>query len=84
MSRSGNFAVGATPSLMLTGQRENSQDPRTFKANGLNQQIIPSSNGMSAQDAKRMTPNGELPDANGMASDTYSQLTPSISMKLNI
>lgn len=89
MSRSGNFAAGAvvhqSPSLMTTADKQNSQDPRTFKANGLNQPIMHSPmNGNSQSDASRQTPSGQLPGQNGMSSDTYKQLNPSMGTNLNI
>lgn len=87
MSRTGEFAIGSapqeSPSLMETASRQNSQDPRTFKANGLNQPFTHSPmNGNSATDAKRQTPNGQLPSSNGMSQSTYNQLDPSINTRL--
>jgi hypothetical protein len=91
MSRTGEFSIGSgskagePASLMRTQAQQNSQDPGTFKANGLNQPIMHSPmNGNGPQDASRQTLNGQLPDSNGMALDTYKQLTPSIGTNLNI
>jgi hypothetical protein len=89
MSRTGNFALGSsspseTPSLMERAQKFNLADPDKFVANGLNQPYMLAPNGTDAAGAKRMTPNGELPDSNGMALDTYQKKIPSLPSNLNL
>lgn len=89
-SRKAHFTQGATSvpgetaSLMQSGQQFNMKDPNKFSPNGLNQQLLPSANGMSAKDASRQTPNGLLPSQNGMSASTYSKLIPQYGMSLNI
>jgi len=90
IKRSQEFQTGMnsgpteTASLQQRAARFNALDPGKFKANGLNQQIMPSSNGMSQKDSSRLTPNGMLPDSNGMSKDTYSRLVPDYGMSLNL
>ena len=88
-SRQENFGLGIHPTetagLVASTNRFNASNPRAFRANGINQPIMPSPNGMSAMDATRQTPNGQLPSPNGMAADTYHQLNPnSYGISLNI
>lgn len=86
----GEFASGVTSgpsetsSLKQRADRFNEQTPGKFNANGLNQQIMPSGNGMSARDASRITPSGMLPSQNGMSASTYGQIAPKYGMTLNI
>lgn len=72
-------------SLQQRAQRFNSLNPSKFTPNGLNQQIMPSGNGMSAQDAQRITPGGMLKDVrNGASASTANKLTPQYGMQLNL
>lgn len=82
MSRIGHFTQGAspseTPSLQARAQTFNNQNPHGFQANGLNQPLMRSAgNGNSETDARRQTPNGQLPDANGDSQSTYNKINPS-------
>lgn len=83
MSRSGHFAEGVIgpsepQSLKLASAKFNSQNPRAYKANGLNQPVmLDPSNGNSKSDAARQTPSGQLPSDNGMSQSTYQQVNPS-------
>jgi len=81
MSRMGNFASGASvvsepQSLQNSSMTFNAKVPGKFTANGLNQPIMDSPDGMSARDAKRQTPNGELPSENGSSDSTYTAINP--------
>jgi hypothetical protein len=93
MNRQAHFAAGASPnqgpsepySLQQRAQAFNAQNPQAFKPNGLNQQIMPSGNGMSDKDAQRITPSGMLPDfANGSSQSTANKLVPSYGMNLQL
>jgi len=91
MSRSGEFAAGANSgptepaSLQQRAARFNEQIPGKFKPNGINQQIMPSADGMSSKDAQRQTPSGMLPDfLNGSSRSTVNKLVPSYGMNLAI
>lgn len=94
-SRQDNFAQGQqalgihptlTAGLQAASARQNVSNPRTFKANGLNQPyMMDPSNGNSATDASRQTPSGQLPSANGMSASTYHAINPnSYGISLNI
>jgi len=89
-SRQSEFSTGMKSgptepaSLQQRAARFNELNPGKFKPNGLNQQIMPSSNGMSAKDATRQTPNGMLENSNGMSDSTYSRLVPQYGMNLTL
>jgi hypothetical protein len=89
-SRSGEFNTGRNSgpqepaSLQQRAARFNELNPGKFKANGLNQQIMSSPNGMSAKDATRQTPNGMLETDNGMSQSTYQRLIPQYGMNLSL
>jgi hypothetical protein len=93
-TRVGHFAAGATTntgtsptepaSLQARAQAFNSKTPGKFSPNGVNQQLLPSGNGMSQKDASRITPSGMLPSQNGSSQSTYGKLTPQYGMSLNI
>ncbi len=85
MSRQGNFAagvVGEPSSLIQQSNQFNQEAPHGFTPNGVGQPIMLSPNGMSANDAKRDTPNGMLPSPNGMSQSTYNSLDPQIGTRL--
>jgi len=66
--RTQNFSTG------MLGDR--TAGPISFKPNSVLQQYMPSANGMSATDARRLTPQGMLPSMNGSATDTYNKQNP--------
>lgn len=87
-SRQAHFAagvVGETQSLQNRANSFNTQVPRMFRANGLNQPFMMSpGNGNSMTDAQRQTPVGQLPSQNGSSLSTYNQKTPRFGQNLNI
>jgi hypothetical protein len=89
-SRSDEFSTGKNSgpqepaSLQQRAARFNELNPQRFKPNGLNQQIMPSANGMSGKDAARQTPNGMLETDNGMSASTYQKLIPQYGMNLSL
>lgn len=83
-----NQGLGQHPtmpaSLQADSARQNAFNPRAFVANGLNMPIMHSPNGMSAADATRQTPQGQLPSMNGSSASTYSQINPHYGIGLQI
>lgn len=76
--RNSAFSTGLTG----TGQRFNSMVPPGFAQHSVLQQSLPSANGMSADDYKRILPGMNkggrpviLPSDNGVSSNTYEQNT---------
>lgn len=77
-SRSGAFSEGLTQ----TGQKFNSAVPGGWAQHSVLQQPLPSPNGMSSEDAKRILPGMErggrpiiLPSQNGTSDNTWEQNT---------
>lgn len=88
-SRSNEFGMGMSPqeppSLQATSSNFNQKVPHKFTPNGLNQQIIPSGNGMDAVAAQRITPGGMLKDfSNGSSQSTVAKLQPKYGTTLNL
>lgn len=63
-------------SLMEDQTKFNMQVPRHFSPNSILQQYMQSPNGMSANDARRMTPGGMLPTSNAQSLSTYNARNP--------
>lgn len=82
IGRNGEFAIGQTgsndiaTSLDMASIKQNSMNPHRFTPNSVIQQYMPSPNGNSATDAKRMFPGGMLPSSNGYSLDTYARQNP--------